>query len=94
MRFENFLADMGEKPEGLELDRKDNDGNYDPANCRWVSRTEQIRNSRVSKLTLFQANFIRALAVTFPHNKIADAFGVTKGCVGFIVRGETWRDAA
>ena len=42
--FLNFLEDMGERPEGRELDRIDNDGNYEPGNCRWVTRAENMRN--------------------------------------------------
>lgn len=48
--FRNFYADMGEPPEGMTLDRTDNNQGYSKANCKWVSRLEQGRNKRNNRV--------------------------------------------
>jgi len=47
--FENFLSDMGIRPKLMTLDRKDNNGNYTPDNCRWADSKTQISNRRPDK---------------------------------------------
>lgn len=50
--FANFVADMGVRPTGKTLDRINNDGNYEPSNCRWATASEQQYNKRHRTITI------------------------------------------
>ena len=54
LEFENFYADMGERPEGLSLERIDNNKGYSLDNCKWATRKEQMRNSRRNRMIEYQ----------------------------------------
>lgn len=52
--FENFLADMGDRPEGTTIERTDNAKGYEPGNCVWGTRKDQSRNRSGRRMVVFQ----------------------------------------
>ena len=67
--FTAFLVDMGEQPDGMSLDRIDNDGPYSPDNCRWATASQQARNRR-------DTVFINIDGVTKPFVDWCEQYGI------------------
>lgn len=88
--FSAFLADMGERPDGMTIDRVDRDGPYSPENCRWTTQAEQNRNTRRNRLTWEVVRKIRA--DPRPPAVAAPDYGLSRQYISDIRRGVRWRE--
>lgn len=91
--FENFLADMGTCPPGLSLDRKENESNYEPGNCRWLSRRDQNRNRSLTRLTVAAVQEIHGRCEHGESQRsVARRLGVSETLISEVRRGRIWVD--
>jgi len=93
LQFENFLEDMGNPPTSKhQIDRVDNNGDYEPENCRWCLPKENSRHSRWAKLSMEKAKSIRSIYAEggCSHRDLAKMFGVKKAAITRVLNYQTW----
>lgn len=91
--FLAFYEDMGPKPfPKAQLDRINNDGNYEPENCRWTTHKVNSQNSRCAKLTIEKVQEIRKLYASnnYTLKMLGDIYNVNFGTISSIIRYKTW----
>lgn len=87
--FANFLRDMGERPQGLTLERVDNDKGYSKANCIWTTPEMQGANTRTVRLNEQTVREIRA--AEGKQEDIALRFGVSPTTVWRVKNRQAWK---
>jgi hypothetical protein len=100
MVYSNFLEDMGERPEGMSLERKDNSKGYSKDNCCWITLAEQAKNrTKPSSRNRICAEIAREIKVKLYKGgrtvkSIAEEYCVSIDTVSGIKRGFTWKEVA
>jgi hypothetical protein len=95
--FEQFFAELGLRPKGKSLDRKNNNGHYKPGNVRWATKKEQQKNKRPDSryvLTMKLARLLRKQASTGKYRlfELAKMHSIKRETIAAALKGKTWKE--
>jgi hypothetical protein len=89
--YEDFMADMGPRPEGMTLERKNVNGNYSKRNCKWASNKEQQRNKRNNVMTLPLVRRIRRQRANGArYCTLAARYKTSRQLIRYVCIGRIW----
>jgi len=90
--FRDWALNNGYK-EGLQINRINNNGNYETSNCNWVTRLENMRNQRKTILTMEIANEIRTLWNTgkYLQKELAEKYNINPSIISMVINNKIWK---
>ena len=93
--FPSFLEDMGHKPFlRAEIDREENNGNYEPSNCRWTTHSVNSRNRRNNLLNWYTVRSIRRLYSLHKYTQVqlSKIYNLSTTTIFHVVHNKTWNE--
>lgn len=91
--FNNFHNDMGDKPFiGAEIDRIDNNGNYEPSNCKWSTRSENCRHTRGTVLNMELVRELREKHISHTVKELSKIYNININTLYSAIAGTTWKE--